>query len=76
MVLKEAAARPFNMLFRRLLDEGHLPDDWKRADIVPAFKKGVSSDPGNYWPISLISIVCKVFESIVREDIIKHLTYY
>jgi len=38
------------------------------------FKKGVSLDPGNYRPISLTSIVCKVFESIVREDIIKHLT--
>ena len=38
------------------------------------FKKGVSSDPGNYRPISLTSIVCKVFASIVREDIIKHLT--
>jgi len=38
------------------------------------FKKGVSLDPGNYWPISLTSIVCKVFECIVREDIIKNLT--
>jgi len=38
------------------------------------FKKGVNSDPGNYQPINLTSIVCKVFESTVREDIIKHLT--
>jgi len=38
--------------------------------VVPVFKKGVSSDSGNYQPISLTSIVCKVFEPI---DIIKHL---
>ena len=50
------------------------PDDWKRANIVPVFKKGASSDPGNYQPISLTS---KIFKSIVREDIINHrITYY
>jgi len=45
----------------------------EESNIVPVFKKGISSDLGNYWPISLTSIVCKVFESIVTEDIIKHL---
>ena len=50
LALKEAAAQlcmPLSMLFRRSLDEEFLPDDWKRANIVPVFKKGVSSDPGN-----------------------------
>ena len=41
LILKEAAAQlciPLSMFFRRLFDEGHLPDDWKRANIVPVFK--------------------------------------
>ena len=76
LVIKEAAVQlciPLSILFRKSFDKGHLPDDWKRANIVPVFKKGESSDPGNYRPISLTSIVYKVFEAIVREDIIKHL---
>ena len=42
LILKEAAAQlciPLSMLFRRLFDEGHLPDDWKTVNIAPVFKK-------------------------------------
>ena len=31
------------------------------------------SDPGNYSPISLTSQICKVLESILRENIVNHL---
>ena len=51
-----------------------LPEDWKRAYVIPIFKKDEISDPGNYLPISLTSIVCKVLESIIRESIIEHMT--
>ena len=64
LVIKEAAVQlyiPLSILFRKSFDKGHLPDD-----CVPVFKKGESSDLGNYWPISLTFIVCKVFEAIVR----------
>ena len=42
LVLKEAAAQfciPLSISFRKLFGEGHFPDDWKRANIVPVFKK-------------------------------------
>ena len=47
---------------------------WKRANVIPIFKKGEISDPGNYRPISLTFTVCKVLESIIRESIIEHMT--
>ena len=28
------------ILFKRSLDEGLLPEDWKRANVIPIFKKG------------------------------------
>ena len=47
------------MVIRKSFDEGHLPDDWKRANIVPVFKKDERLDSGIYRPISVTSIVYK-----------------
>ena len=37
------------------------------------FKKGKKSTPGNYHPISLTSIVCKVMVSLVRDQLVDHM---
>jgi len=35
-------------------------------------QKGVKSDPANYRPISLTSIVCKIIERFIRDHIMDH----
>ena len=37
------------------------------------FKKGNKSDPKNYQPISLTSLICKMMEHILVSQIMKHL---
>ena len=37
------------------------------------FKKGKSCDVGNYRPISLTSLCCKVMESVIKDDIVAYL---
>ena len=41
--------------------------------MTPIFKKGSSRDPGNYRPVSLTSLTCKVMEMILKESIMQHL---
>ena len=53
---------------------GDVPSDWKHANVTPIFKKGAKSDPGNYRPISLTSIPCKLFESLIKDGITEHLS--
>ena len=39
-------------------------------------KKGVSSSVENYSPISLTSVICKLFERIVKEQMLDYLRKY
>ena len=39
---------PLTILFNRSLNEELLTEDWKRVNVIPIFKKGEISDPGNY----------------------------
>lgn len=74
-VLRELAneiATPVAIIMNKALEEG-VPNDWKTAKVSPIFKKGVKTNPGNYRPVSLTSILCKVQESIIRDHIIQHL---
>jgi len=45
--------------------------DWRKASVTPVFKKGKKEDPGNYRPVSLISILGKMMEQLILEVIIK-----
>ena len=40
-------------------------DEWKTAKVTPAFKKGITSDPNNKGPITVIPIVSKVKDEMV-----------
>ena len=78
-VFKEGAAElapSLAALFNASFTEGILPQDWKDATITPLYKKGSPSSPGNYRPISLLSVVSKVCERIVHTRLYKHLSPY
>ena len=55
------------------MTEGYVPDDWRTANITPIFKKGSKSYVGNYRPVSLTSVICKLMESILKDAIMKHI---
>ena len=60
-------------LFSKSLSSGDIPQDWRLTNITPIFKKGKKTNKANYRPVSLTVILCKVFESLVRDKMIEHL---
>ena len=62
------------MIFRKSVNNSEVPAEWKTATVIPIFKKGKKSAAGNYRPVSLKSVSCKVLESMLKDDIMDHLS--
>ena len=72
--LSKELSVPLAILFNKSIENNTLPDDWKIANVTAIFKnKGNKSDPGNYRPVSLTSIACKVLESFIRDAVVDHM---
>jgi len=50
---------------------GEVPEDWRKTNVTPVFKKDKKDDPGNCRSVSLTSIPGKMMEQLILEVIIK-----
>ena len=76
-LLRNAASAltlPLKLIFENSLRSGQVPNDWRHATVAPIFKKGTKGSAGNYRPVSLTSIPCKLLESIINDQITAHLS--
>ena len=61
-------------LFNNCLRESCFPNWWKVSSVVLVIKNvGERSTAKNYLPVSLLSVVSKVFEKLVNNGIVDHL---
>ena len=74
--LRYELVKPLTELFNKSLELGQIPQDWRDGNVVPLFKKGKRDQPQNYRPVSLTSVVGKILESIVKDNIVLHLEKY
>ena len=50
---------------------GVFPSTWKRANVIPVFKKGSKKLPENYRPVSLLTFCSKILEKVVCEGLLQ-----
>ena len=61
-------------LFNKCLKKSCFPDCRKVSSLVPVFRNvGESSTAKNYRPVSLLTVVSKVFEKLVNNKIVDHI---
>ena len=61
----KSLATPLAYLFNLSYTTGHIPSDWKLANVVPVHKKGSKTEVSNYRPISLTSLIMKTYERVI-----------
>ncbi len=62
-------APPLTYLFNLSLSTNEIPSIWKTAYVQPLFKGGDPTVLNNYRPISKLSILSKVLESLVNDQL-------
>ena len=72
--LHEELAKPISMLINQTLQTGSLPQDWRDDLVTPIYKKEKKTQPCNYRPVSLTSLICKTAEILIRNHMINHLS--
>ena len=71
---KKAISRPLALWLRKSLDEGAILEVFKMAYVTPIHKGGSKQKPEQYRPVSLTSHIMKIFEWVIKKEILKHLT--
>ena len=74
-ILKNCAiglAFPLSRVYKLSYNTGQIPSQWKEANVVPVHKKGSKNVVLNYRPISLTCLVMKIFERIIKEELLNH----
>ena len=64
---------PLARVFNLSLKEGVVPFEWKEANIIPLFKKGLRNKSENYRPVSLTSVICKLLERLIKDHMVDFL---
>ena len=61
-------SKPISELCNLSIKLGSFPDACKTAKLKPLFKKGSKTNPSNYRPILLLSLISKVIEKLIHEQ--------
>ena len=75
-LLKAAApiiAEPITHIFNMSIGLNQVPVTWKQAYVTPLLKAGNQSDLNNYRPISNLSVLSKILESLVASQLKSYL---
>lgn len=62
-------------IFHLSLVTASLPDEWRQATVIPIYKnRGSRQSSSNYRPISLLSVLSKVLERLIFDQLYAHLS--
>ena len=68
--------KPLTHILNQSINQAIVPDEMRISKVIPIYKKGERSLPGNYRPISLLSIFEKILEKLIYKRLHSFLTQH
>ena len=75
-LVKMQISEPLAIIINLSFELGYFPSVLKTAKVIPIFKKGSPVECNNYRPISLLSNIDKIFESLMHKRVSNFLNHY
>ena len=70
----DICVEPLTQIFNDCIENSSFPDELKCADVTSLPKNGPSNSRTNFWPISVLPTVSKLFERIMDKQIVAYIT--
>ena len=65
----DSTSKALSLIFNRSQMFEEILSDWESAHVVPIFKNDSKNDENNYKSVCLTSIISKLLESIIRDQV-------
>ena len=69
-IIANSILEPTKFLINQMLATAIFPSVFKKADVIPIYKKGDKKKPNNYRPITTLHNLSKVFERVILNRIL------
>ena len=63
-------------VFSLCIMKSNFPDAFKIAKVIPLYKSGDSTNPSNYRPVSIVSVLSKPLEKHISKHLLLHFNRY
>ena len=65
-------SKPLTFIINNSIMQNVFPNEMKRAEVSPIFKKNDNLCKMNYRPVSILTCISKIFESLINEQLSAH----
>ena len=69
---KNTLCTPLRLFWEKSFESGHIPESYKKQQIIPLHKKGSTSKAEHWRPIVLNPHEIKLFERVLRKKLVKY----